>query len=66
MIPGPCVRDLLHEFDPVSGWCLNGCGWREDGRSAYRSRPLRATARRLEYADITEPRRSPHSAEESQ
>lgn len=21
-----------HQFDPVSGWCLNGCGLREDGR----------------------------------
>lgn len=21
-----------HTFDPVSGWCVHGCGHREDGR----------------------------------
>lgn len=33
---GLCVRDLDHHFDPASGWCVNGCGWREDGLSQYR------------------------------
>lgn len=53
--PGLCVRDLRHEWDPASGWCLHGCGWREDGRSAYRPQRRRHTA---DDVDITEPRRS--------
>lgn len=24
--------DAKHDFHPVSGWCLNGCGLRQDGR----------------------------------
>lgn len=55
MIPGLCVRELRHDFDPVSGWCANGCGWRDDGRSAYREprRPIPSES----IPDITEPRR---------
>jgi len=53
--PGLCVRDLPHEFDPVSGWCLHGCGWREDGRSAYRPRPQRHVGELIDI--ITELRR---------
>jgi len=52
MMPGPCVRDLPHRFDPGSGWCLNGCGWRIDGRSQYWLRPPAPTIH-----DFTEPRR---------
>lgn len=26
------ITRLAHDFDPHSGWCLNGCGSREDGR----------------------------------
>jgi len=25
-------KQLSHSFDPLSGWCLFGCGNREDGR----------------------------------
>lgn len=39
MTPGNCVRQLAHKFDDLSGWCLNGCGWRVDGRSQYWLRP---------------------------
>lgn len=27
-------RGLDHSFDPDSGWCLFGCGTRDDGRRA--------------------------------
>jgi len=57
MMPGLCVRDLPHEFDVVSGWCLHGCGWREDGRSALHAQRPRRTA--TDVVDITTPRRSP-------
>jgi len=34
--PSKCLAyrgpDAEHEFDPVSGWCLYGCGLRQDGR----------------------------------
>lgn len=34
--PSKCLAYLgpegVHDFHPVSGWCLNGCGLREDGR----------------------------------
>lgn len=51
---GGCVRDLEHKFDATSGWCLNGCGWRDDGRSQYW---LRTPTSHL--ADFTGPRRTP-------
>lgn len=51
-MPGKCVRDLEHDFDPVSGWCLGGCGWREDGKSQYRGHDRSSPA-----IDYTEPRR---------
>jgi len=25
-------RGLSHSFDPLSGWCIFGCGNRDDGR----------------------------------
>ena len=51
MMPSICARGLAHDFDPTSGWCLGGCGWREDGRSQYaRPRPG------LDVPDRTEPR----------
>lgn len=55
MSAGNCVRGLAHRFDPVSGWCDNGCGWREDGQSAYRG-PRRPVDPR-EVPDVTQPRR---------
>jgi hypothetical protein len=37
----PCIRPgqnpTTHRFDAVSGWCLNGCGARDDGRIVSRS-----------------------------
>lgn len=53
--PGPCVRGLRHDFDPVSGWCANGCGWRDDGRSAYHQPPPPQPP--ASVPDITQPRR---------
>lgn len=53
-----CVRDLPHVFDPVSGWCMHGCGWRDDGRSQYRPTPPDA----IDVPDITEARRQPQPA----
>ena len=51
MMPSTCTRGLAHDFNPVSGWCLGGCGWRNDGRSQYaRPRPV------LDVPDRTEPR----------
>lgn len=50
-MPRRCRRDLDHDFDPTSGWCLGGCGWRDDGRSQYR-----AVGHVVGYPDITEPR----------
>jgi len=29
--------DARHEFDPLSGWCIYGCGTRDDNRITYRS-----------------------------
>lgn len=54
MSPAVCVRDLRHEFDVVSGWCLHGCGWREDGQSAHQNPHPRHASN--EDIDITEPR----------
>lgn len=51
--PGKCRRNLEHDFDPISGWCLGGCGWRDDGRSQYR-RPRHD----IDVPDVTEPRRA--------
>jgi len=49
---GGCVRDLAHKFDDTSGWCVHGCGWRQDGRSQYWLRnPI------PHMTDFTEPRR---------
>ena len=28
----PHRADLGHDFDAVSGWCVHGCGVRDDGR----------------------------------
>lgn len=53
MMPNTCRRGLEHDFDPVSGWCLGGCGWRDDGRSQYYP-----TQAHLDHIDITEPRRA--------
>jgi hypothetical protein len=41
MIATQCSRFRLakgfsHSFDPLSGWCLFGCGNREDGRIVTR------------------------------
>lgn len=52
MTPGPCTRPTGHRFDPTSGWCTNGCGWRSDGHSAYHPH----TRPPLAYVDITQPR----------
>ncbi len=57
MNPGTCTRDH-HRFDPDSGWCVHGCGWRDDGRSLYRDTPPRPA----DVVDITEPRRQPVTA----
>lgn len=53
-----CVRGLPHDFDPFSGWCLGGCGWREnhDG-TMHRAEPVRRAAHAGDYVDVTEPRR---------
>lgn len=73
MIPTACRawRSALgHRFDPESGWCIHGCGVRDDGRviAIRDARPLAPgkpasvppTAReplpRIEYHDVTEPR----------
>ena len=24
-----------HRWHPISGWCENGCGWRDDGAFAH-------------------------------
>jgi len=49
---GKCRRNLEHDFDPISGWCLGGCGWRDDGKSQYYlRRPI------SHITDFTEPRR---------
>jgi len=29
-------KGLSHSFDPLSGWCIFGCGNREDGRIVTR------------------------------
>jgi hypothetical protein len=34
--PTRLSKGLSHSFDPVSGWCLFGCGNREDGRITTR------------------------------
>lgn len=53
---GPCLPGhIWHTFDPVSGWCARGCGWRDDGATSYPAHPLPP----LELVDITEPRRHP-------
>lgn len=52
-IPGPCTRDR-HRFGISSGWCLNGCGWRDDGQSAINYRMPSETDPR----DFTEPLRA--------
>lgn len=52
--PTTCVREMRHRWDAGSGWCVNGCGWRDDGQSSYRPyMPMRA-----DHVDITEPRRT--------
>lgn len=53
MMPAHCRRALPHDFDPISGWCLGGCGWRDDGQSQFGRRP-----RRIDVPDITAPRRA--------
>lgn len=53
--PGNCIRGLSHRWGPSSGWCLNGCGWRDDGKSQYRGVPD-GTPEPVEMVDITEPR----------
>jgi hypothetical protein len=58
MSPGQCLRGLPHRFDSSSGWCVNGCGWRDDGRSIYQPTPTTATYPPLDCPDVTEPRRS--------
>lgn len=37
MNPGDCItqrtsKGLTHWFDETSGWCVHGCGNRDDGR----------------------------------
>lgn len=59
MMPGKCRRNLEHDFDPISGWCLGGCGWRDDGKSQYRPRNAWD---RCAGIDVTEPR---HPKEDS-
>ncbi len=29
-----------HEFDTTSGWCIHGCGWRDDGQSMLTPRDV--------------------------
>lgn len=76
MIPTACRpwRSALgHDFDADSGWCVHGCGVRNDGRviAVRDARPLvpgraapvplpgaeRAARPRVDYPDVTEPRR---------
>jgi hypothetical protein len=38
--PGRCIsregHQLIHHFSADSGgWCLNNCGWRDDGQSSF-------------------------------
>ncbi len=40
-----------HDFDPTSGWCLGGCGLRDDGHTLHGARPVMVEQPR----DITEP-----------
>lgn len=28
---GACLETRQHNFETASGWCDNGCGWRDDG-----------------------------------
>lgn len=53
MMPSVCTRNHSHAFDPVSGWCTNGCGWRQDGAHTWPARRLPSP----EHVDFTEPRR---------
>lgn len=46
MREAPCIADNAHRWDTDSGWCLNGCGWRDDGKSAYRRTVPRTAAPR--------------------
>lgn len=33
MMPNGCRHySIGHTFDPISGWCIHGCGVRDDGR----------------------------------
>lgn len=43
-----CVRDLPHKWNPVSGWCDRGCGWRDDGHNERKAIAAAST-------DYTEP-----------
>lgn len=36
-----CKPGRRHNFDYYSGWCANGCGVREDGRTTDRSGVIR-------------------------
>ncbi|MFJ3394014.1 hypothetical protein [Leifsonia aquatica] len=42
--PSRCLAfrgpNAQHDFDPDSGWCLHGCGLREDGRHIARAGQL--------------------------
>ncbi|MEF3405799.1 hypothetical protein [Agromyces sp. CCNWLW203] len=31
--PLDCMPDKRHQFLPDSGWCIHGCGNRDDGRT---------------------------------
>lgn len=50
-----CSRAQAHSFDPTSGWCTHGCGWRDDG--AHEGQ-LPHPRQRIDPVDITEPRRT--------
>lgn len=53
MIASPCVRGLAHRCDSLSGWCVHGCGYRND-------LPSQAAPTTTAVLDITRPLRSPH------
>ena len=54
MTVSPCVRGLSHRCDSLSGWCVHGCGYRND-----LAMPIEPVAT-PPVLDITRPRRSPH------
>lgn len=55
----PSRARLGHDFDPGSGWCIHGCGVRDDGL-VIATRTARTIAP-PDVIDVTEPRRGGHT-----